>query len=570
MPMLAWNGLEASAASTVQQEEFVVVELRVTSTRPRVAIVDRGTIDGLMPRDRVVFRPRDGVPFEGTVLRIEERIASVELDDPAFVPQPGTRGEVRVPKSRLDALRVARATPNDAATNDKTPNDTARGDATPNAPAPPEHPPWQRGEDDWTPDEPLLAKVRPLRPAERESRATGRVYSFFDYAHSTEGDRTDSFARLGTDVTWENPFGNGGDLHFDGELNSRSTKVPDDDDESTSRLRLDRLSYAWGGNRFQADRFELGRFLQHEAPEFGVLDGFQWGRRLGSGNTVGASIGYMPEPNGRNSSGDDFQVATYYRFVADESEMLSLLAGFQKTFHHMDADRDLFVAKVLYLPPTGWNFSGTAWIDWYDATDHAKGSGLEVTQAYVSTGRRFDGGSSIRFTYTHMAFPEIERNEFLPVTNEQLANDRADRVTAFGRQALGRDVALFGRVGLWSDEDDDGTDAEMGFDVDDFVVRGLDVEAAGFGVDSRFERTVGWRAGLGSTTSHGVWRAGYDFTLNDIDGFTNDNDSVPQHRVRASWETHMDSGFSIALYADLLMFDRERSVLAGLFLERSF
>lgn len=562
IPMIAWNGPGASAAPTVQQEEFVVIELRVTSARPRVAIVDRGTIDGLARGDRVVFRPRDGVPYEGTIVRIEERVAAVELDDPAFVPQPGTRGETRVPKARLDAARVAPpATQPDAAKNG------APGAARSGVP---DHPPWERTDDEWTPEEPLLAKVRPLRPAERESRTSGRVYTIYDYAHSSEGSRSDSFARVGTDLTWENAFGNGGDLHVDGEFNARSTTVPDDDDESTSRLRLDRLSYSWGGNRFQPNRFELGRFLQHEAPEFGVLDGFQWGRRLSSGNTIGASIGYIPEPDGRQSTGDDLQVAAYYRFVADESEMLSMLAGYQKTFHHMDADRDLFVAKLLYLPPVGWNVSGTAWIDYYDATDTAKGSGFEVTQAYLSTGRRFDGGSSIRFTYTHMAFPEIERNEFLPVTNEQLAKDRSDRVTAFGRQTLGGDVAIFERGGVWSDEDDDGTDAELGLEFDDFLVGGLHVEAAGFGVDSRFEKTVGWRAGLSSTTSHGLWRAGYDFTLNDIDGFTNDNDSVPQHRVRGSWETHLDSGWSLAAYGDLLLFDNEQSLVAGVFLERSF
>lgn len=565
IPMLAWNGLEASAASTVQQEGFEVIELRVTSTRPRVAIVDRGTVDGLARLDRVVFRPRDGVPYEGTIVRIDERVAAVELDDPAFTPQPGTRGDVRVPKARIAALRAA-PPPSGSTPVDTNATEPLAG-AAPDAPV---HPPWERQDDEWTPEEPLLAKVRPLRPRERESRTTGRVYSFFDYAHSSEGNRTDWFARIGTDVTWENAFGNGGDLHFDGEFNSRRTDVPDGDDESLSRLRLDRLSYTWGGNRFDPDRFELGRFLQHDVPEFGVLDGFQWGRRLGSGNTLGASIGYMPEPDGKQKTGVDLQVATYYRFVADESEMLSFVAGYQKTFHHMDADRDLFVAKVLYLPPGSWNFSGTAWIDYYDATDDTKGSGLEVTQAYMSTGRRFDGGSSLRLTYSHLAFPELERHEFLPVTNDQIAKSRTDRVTAFGRQTLGRDAAIFARGGVWSDEADDGTDAEVGLEFDNFVARGLHVEAAGFGVDSRFEKTIGWRAGLGSSTSHGLWRVGYDFTLNDIDGFTADNDSVPQHRVRGSWDVHMDSGWSVATYADLLLFDSEQSLVAGIFVERSF
>lgn len=544
-----------SAPALVQVDDSAIVVMRVTSTEPRSAFVDRGSIDGLAVHDRVVFRPREGGHFEGTVVRLDERTAVVELDDPAYVPAPGTRAEVRVPNARFAAP--------------PKPEGAANAPANP-APTEPEHPPWQNPDEHWSTDQPLLSRVRPLRPSERDPRLSGRFYSFVDYASNTEGKRSDTFARVGTDLLYENAFRKGGDFHFDGELNYRNTDVPDDDDQRTTRFRLDRASYSFGGDRFAPDRVELGRFLQHGMPEFGVLDGIEWGRRTRGGDSWGTSVGFMPEPTPEQSTGDDLQFAAFYRYVVDESELLSLEAGYQKSFHDLAADRDLFVAKVLYLPTDAWTFSATAWIDWYTSGDDAKGAGPELTQAYVTTGRRFESGSALRATYSHIAFAQVDRNEFLPVTNDQLADDHSDRASLYGRQSLGHSIGLFGQAGFWSDEDENGGDGEAGFDVRDFVVDGLRAEAAGFGTAGRYSTTIGWRASLDAQSSRGLWRAAYQFTLNDIDGFQSDNDSIPQHRVRASFETHGDSGWSFSSYADVLLFDTETAVIAGLFLQRSF
>lgn len=539
-----------------QVEELITVTMRVISTEPRIANVDHGAVDGLAVNDRVTFRTREGLRFEGSLVRVDPRTAAVQLDDPAFVPPPGTRAEARVPKPRLAALPLAPA--------------LSDAPSVQQDPAAPDHPPWQRQDDEWTPDQPLLSIIRPFRPHEREPRTTGRVYSIFDYIHDSEGSRSDMFARLGTDLTFENAFRQGGTLHVDGETNYRRTDVPDDDDENGTNFRLDRLSYAFGGNRFAANRYELGRFLQHELPEFGVLDGIEWSKRTAGGNTFGASVGLMPEPDEDQSSGDDLQFAGSYRFIVDESELLSVQAGYQKTFHELAADRDLFVAKVLYFPPAAWNFSATTWIDWYTGGDTAKGSGPEVTQAYLTTGRLFESGSSLRATYTHRAFPEIERNEFLPVTAAQLADDRSDRATVSGRRAFGRKFALTGLIGAWNDEDDSGGDAEGGFQLDDILFEKSRFEAAAFGVSSLYNTTLGWRAALGTRSSHGAWRLGYEFTLNDIDGFTADNDDIPQHRVSTSFDTFTDSGWSFSTHLDTLFFDSETAVLLGLFVQRSF
>ena len=78
------------------------------------------------------------------------------------------------------------------------------------------------------------------------------------------------------------------------------------------------------------------------------------------------------------------------------------------------------------------------------------------------------------------------------------------------------------------------------------------------------------RASIGTQSSHGLWRFGYEGTLNDIDGFESDNNSIPQHRVGLSFETYSDSGWSFSTHVDGLFFDSESAVLVGLFLQRSF
>ena len=69
---------------------------------------------------------------------------------------------------------------------------------------------------------------------------------------------------------------------------------------------------------------------------------------------------------------------------------------------------------------------------------------------------------SASFTYRHMAFPEIDRNEFRPVTDQQLANDHNDRLAFNGVQRLARRTSLHGIAGVWTDEDEDGADAASG------------------------------------------------------------------------------------------------------------
>lgn len=548
-------------AAHAQDGQPVLVEMRVTAVTARRATVDRGTLDGLQLGDRVVFRLRDGGERTGRVIEIADRSSTVEPTDTNFPPVPGMRVEARLPADRFELVEEV--------VDVVDPAGVAPADAEVGAQTAQEHPPWERPDDGWTAKMPLLARVNPFRPEDRAPAMYGLVYSSVDAVGNSEDNRSDTFFRLGGNAVLENPFGNGGQLRLDGEWNYRDTSVPDDDSDSYAQLRIDRASYTWGGQRFEPTRFEVGRFLAHEFPEFGVIDGAEWSHRLTGGNSFGASIGFLPEWDTLSEEGEDQQLSAWYRWARDESEELTLGAGYQKTFHDFDADRDLFVLKAAWLPQQAWTVQATAWLDVYTSGDDAKGSGVEVTQAWISTGRSWSSGASVDITYRHLAFAELDRDEFLPVTQAQLADDRYDRAAVAARQRVGS-VSIREEIGVWSDEDEEGGDGELAFDLYDVLFDGGRVEAAGFGTKGRYTTLAGWRAALGGDIGSFSWTAGYEFVLAEIQEFSSANNELPEHRVLFDVDWNTESGWSLSLNSGLLFYDEETGYAVGVYLQRSF
>lgn len=558
--LLSWGLVLGARAGA--QEGTVTLEVRVGSSDRGWALVDRGSSDRLQKGDLVTFYPREGGTYAGTIVELEERAARVELQDPAFVPAPGTRGKVLMPAARAGQKPRARLRP--------SPRRTAPDGAAPGAEGvsrPEGEPVFRNQDEEWQEDEPLLARVRPVRPEERAADLRGRSYAILDATRASEDDRSDLFARLGGSLIVDNPFGGGGRLQADGEWNHRSVVVPDADDDHDSELRVDRLSYAWGGTRFAPEGWEVGRFLQGGMVEFGVLDGAEWIARRGDGSSFGASVGFLPEPDRDFQSGSDFQLAAFYRWVADESERLSASAGYQKTFHDGATDRDLVVASLRRLPREGWTFTGTAWVDLYTGGDDQKGA-LGLTELYLTTGRRFEGGSTFDLVFRHQEFPQLDRNEFLPVDDAQLADDHHERLALTSRLQLGPDTRLLTSLGGWVDEDEGGGDAEFGFSLRNFLFDQGFADIVGFGTKGRFQTSLGGRLSTGRYLASGRWALDYEFSQNRLDGFTSANDDLPQHRLRFSRD-HSWNDWDLSWRIEGLLYDDENALSVGLYLQRT-
>ncbi len=511
--------------------------LRVISINP--VVVDRGTRDGLAVGDGVTFSPRGGGSYGGVVIEVNERSAVIELHDARFVPEPGTRGEVRIPKQRFEGS----GEPGKPET--KGPEEKE------------ERSPWKNRDRDWKPGMPLLKGV-PRRPEDRALDIAIRVYLRGAVTQDVAGDFHNSLLRTGADVIVKNAFGRGGRIRFDGEISVLSDA---DEDSMGLDVLVRRLSYAWGDHRFSTTRWEVGRFLQHGMPEFGVLDGAEWSRRRENGDRYGISVGFMPEPDDDFESLSDLQIAVFYQWVADVREEMTVGVGFQKTWHDGASDRDLMVVKLRRVPKGTWHAHATVWLDF--------ANGFSVTQAVASLNRRFSGGDSIAFTYTRILFPDLLRNEFLPVSAEELANGHHDRLAADGGIQLAVGRRLRGHVSAWTDEDGNGGTAEVGLEFDDLFLDHSHTEISLFGALAQFENTAGVRIVFGRTVGTNRWDVLYEIGNHHRKGFPDDRDDIIQQRLRASGNIVHSSGWDISIYAEGVVWD-EVSWSVGFYLQKRF
>ncbi|MCB9897972.1 MAG: hypothetical protein H6825_08210 [Planctomycetes bacterium] len=538
----------ALASPLAAQEAEVRLDLRVVASHPGGLVdVDRGTRDGVRAGDEVLLTPRGGDVLTGSVTRVEEGTALVELRVRGALPDPGTKGAVFVPASRFDV-----------------PADQ------PAVPPPPEHPPWSNDDAAFAKGDALLAKVSVLHPEQRPLRVDGRASFDVASTDTSEGGRSDSLLRTGLDLSVENPLGRGGVFTFAADLSRRATHEPGVGDEHRTVFRTERASYAWGGTRWEPDRQEVGRFLQPVAPELGLLDGWAWTRRREGGDLFGVSVGFVPEDDRNLSTGADVQLAGSYRANLDDADRTAVTGAYQKTWHHGTPDRDLFVASVQHLPSDGWTLRGSAWVDAYTASDDAKGAGLGLTRAYASARRKLSEGDETGFTWTHQEFPELRADGLVPLTSAALADAHSDRLAWFGTQRASDVARVRAEVGGWTDQDDSGGDVEVGLDLRHLFVRDARASCSLFATSGAFSDGVGARVGYGWPSGEGSWDLAYEVVRYENKGFVDGFGETIQHWLRVGRDVRLTPQWDLLMSADARVWDRERSLTLTVHLGRRF
>ena len=557
---LLFSLLATSAPAPAQDDDiYAHVALRVSSTNPGTAVIDRGSSDRVAIGDLVLFFPRDGGTYRGNVVQLDDRSAVVQLLDREFRPVSGTRGEVLVPKARLKPPTKRTPPPADGPAD--PPPDRPQPDRDNQQPGDK----WRNRDDEWREGMPLLAQVKPVRPENRAPLLTGRVYTIGDLTYAPRDDFNSSLLRIGTEFSLDNPFGRGGGLQFDGETNFK-TEV---NDETGADLLVRRLSYVRGGTRYDSTRWEAGRFLQHGMPEFGVLDGFEWSQRGKNGDRFGASIGFMPELDDDFNSLADLQIAAYYYWAADERERLTIGGGFQKTLHNGKGDRDLLIGKLRYLPGDGWRVHATTWFDFYYGRDDIKNGGVEMTQALASVGHRWDNGDSVDLSFRRLRFPELLRNgEFLPVLADEIADKRYDRLALDTWLRVGDETRMHAHLSGFDDEDDSGGAGELGFDMQNLFAERSRTDVTAFGTAAQYSSVIGGRVTYGRFLDSGRFDLFYEVRHEHKHGFPNDADDLLQHRLRASRSFTMESDWDVTLHSEARLWDDEFSWSVGFFMQR--
>ena len=557
--LLALLWMLSAPGANAFQDDVHIVEVRVTAVSIGGVFIDHGRADGLRTGDQVRFFPL-GRPVSTGVVRAVSRTSSrVEVQAIEGL-EVGVVGRVRIPVTRL-ATEPVEGEGEDATEPEEA--DELSDDV-------PEHPPWEHPPESWDESMPLLAPVEQIEPEDRKARVSGRAY--VDGLSTWDNGPVDQrflIARSGVDVLYENVFGRGGALSFDGEISHRLSRVAGQDEDETFG-RLDRFSYGWGFGADEPRSYEVGRFLQREFPEFGVLDGFEFGQRLPNGDRVGASFGYLPEPSKTMDTGDDLQIAGYYRFVSDPDERVTVGTGFQKTWHQGHPDRDLAIVTALAQPVDRMSLYGSAWVDFYGDGDTAKPDAVELTQLQLSSTYTTEGGHGGGLFASHFRWPDLERDEFGSLTPEQIRRNRTSRIGVNGWGRLSEHVRLSGRFDYWEDQDGNGFSGEIRADLADLLYdRGL-VSLSVFETEGQFTSGLGARVFANRRFDAGTVTGSWDATSFEQSGFVGSQETLLHQTLRAGWDTTLDSGWDLSFFAERRFGDQQDSISVGLFVQRRF
>ncbi len=523
------------ARPSFAQEHDVRVEVVVTAVSGGEVYLNRGSDEGLRVGDRVELLPDAGARLIGTIRSLSRASSRATFDGGVSGVPIGTRGEVLVPADRE--------------------RDTAAIEWS--------HPPLE-----WNDETPLLAPVASRPPEERDMRVRGRSYLSYDTSDDRENDQRFTSARGGIDLEFENPFARGGRLAIDLDYFARDVELSGGSDDSDTRFRVDRLSYRHGVLRGRSSGYEVGRFLHGTFPELGVIDGFEYTRRLASGNVVGASAGFLPLPSDEMRTGDDLAASAFYRYVSGEEERLVLGAALQKTWHKGAADRDLLVGTVDFHPSSQSLVYATALVDYYTSGDDLKTSTLELTQLHAGANWRFYGGHGVGGFVSHLKWPDVDREEF-SVPDATVRDGFVTRVGTNAWVATSKRTRVDARIAKWNDESDaDGGDGSLRLTLRDVLYARGTVTLEAFANTGEFSDSSGFRVAASRRFTSGFLRVDWSSTELDQEDFIGGQRVLGRDSVRASYDWDVAPGWGFSAYVESITGDEQDARGLGFNLQR--
>lgn len=539
-----------------QPNEYRRIAVEVTSISGDSIYLNQGRASGLRPRDKIVLSPTDGseqVLFVDAISRSSSRCVSAGPMPQVAVGTLGI-GFASGPKA-ASAPELPSVPVNPPVENDLAPFDA--------------HPQWAQSVEPWPSDQPLLAQSRMLEPHERETQIQGQLFS--QYLHSWNwkfGDNQYSFGRTGLDLKIENPFGDGGRIRFRGDLDLRGTDLFDGGPAVDFLGRVSLLSYAWGGLEQQPTRFEIGRFLPSEFPEFGFLDGMEWIYQASARQRFGFSVGALPEPFPSFQSGEDLQAAVFYRFTADETDSFSIGAGYQKTWNNGDPDRDLFVLQADYHPNAKFHAHGTIWTDYYGSHDTLKPNSWEITEAIFNQSLQFSPIAGIGTYYSQLRWPQLLRREIDPIFALQILRNRRSSYGAYLWRDLSPQLRLNGRLDRWQNQDAlGGTTWETELYFRQLGGGPIDAAVAFLMTDGLYVSGPGARVALMRYFSRGL--ASVAYTVGDY-RLTDDAQRLMNQAITTSLDLYSPTGHSFSLFGDYRFGEAQGAASIGLIWRKRF
>ncbi len=535
-------------------EEPVILQVTVTSTSGTSVFIDKGSSQGVVAGLSVRLSPPEGAPVTAVVRFVSTNRARADLPPGIDVPPIGTRGEIEVPAA-------PRRQPGPLDTPDK---------ATPDKQAP-AHPPWTRDMSQDGKDAPLLAPTQGQRAEDRPIQITGRVYFNSLYTHDQSAGRNDDFytGRLGTSAEAANPFGLGGRLMFDGEVNNRSQFLTDGENSFEYDGQVEILSYAIGGQDYVPYRVEVGRFYSIYLPELGLVDGAEGSLHLENGLLIGVGGGLYPLSSEDPEWGEDYGVHLFVNYESDTPGRFSGILGYQKTWHKGEEDRDQILGRVnSRIGDKLWIY-GSIRVDVYGQDDKIKGQGIELTEMWTQVRYTPDPRYGGSVSYSLFRWPELMRDQFAALPVAIITDGQVDRVNFSGWNKVSDTVRLSGKFDLWEDQNDSGTGGELRTDWNDRKTDWPSISATVFFTEGSFNAGEGFRTEGRKTIKSADVFLGYEFFSYDVETMTGGQDTLIRQLVRSgvSWAS---GKWYYSVTGDHYFGDTDDEYTLGTFISRRF
>ena len=477
--VLVGGSVRALGEDRVAGDDPAPLQVVVTSVSGQSVFIDKGRLDGVTAGMDLVLHPSDGSTIHAVITIVSAGSSRADLPSGVEVPSIGTTGEVMLPTS---------AAP---------PPDEPAPDGAVGAPEAtvPEHPPWKTDLSGVSPDEPLLAPVSRQKPEDRPTKLSGRAYINSRLTHDGGSGRDATFTtvRMGASFTVRNLLRDGGRFRFDGETAVHHDMFTGRDSETEVNWRLERLSYAFGGEDYAPYRIEFGRFYSIYLPELGLIDGAEAALQLTHGFTIGAGAGMIPLNNRDRDWDGDFGAHVFVNYESEKPGFASATLGYQKTWHDWEADRDQVVGRVNLRPNDQLWLLGSFRADIYDSGDEIKGPGVELTELWTQvryTPVKYFGASA---GYSRFRWPELERGDYRLLPVEIIENGRVDRMSLSAWMKPIEDLRFTASFDYWEDETNDGTSGDLTVDWSGFGPDYPSLRATGFFVDGNFNSGSGFR-----------------------------------------------------------------------------
>ncbi len=530
------------------------LRVRITSVSGQSVYLDQGRRAGLTPGLHIRLFPASGAPIDAVIADVSSSSARVELPEGSPIPQVGSEGEVDVPEATAPPKEEGKPDPKGA------------------EPRPvPAHAPWTRQEGPRSADTPLLAPAYAKPASERPSQFHGRVYSQLQYTWDRGNGRDNGYllARLGGSLQLTNPFGKGGGLFFDGEVDQRDASVVDSSGESKTDLILHRASYVQGGEQYSSYRAEVGRFTSYYMPEVGRVDGVEGALLLESGLAIGAGGGVYPQPFPEEHWGKDAGFHAFVQYDNPKDRTFTGTLGVLKTWHEGAPDRDAVIGRATWNPTKEWWVYGSFTADIYGSGDPAKSAGIQLTQGWLQARYSPDKTWGASVSYSRYTWPSLKRDEFLFAPVELIRDGRVDRLEGSAWREVAKDVRLTGRARYYSDHRGDGVGGDAGVDVNRVFDLSASLRTEVFYNQGTTIDGQGFRVELRPTSGDVQGFVGYELYQYTTKGLISGDEHQVRHTIRGgiNWQVNQ---WSYSATLDHAFGDNEDAYSLGAYIEYRF